>query len=266
MKLVYIGASDGLAETLVERMVQEGNDVYLLSDKALPQKAKGICPHRFYRSPRKGESFEKLLRSISPDCVIFAGNFYISSAHGAETDEDVTLLARSLRAAAELPRVKFILLSSTEVYGNTVGKADESARCDAVSERGIRFIREEQLLNIYRKKRGMKTTILRASQLYTNRPKEVESDFLSRSFTAAVQAKGHMPADIFQPLHVSDFADAVKRVLDAGKQAVYNVCGSAEISAEHLYRFICRQEKIREQAVQWESPACVTLANSDQIR
>ena len=86
MKIVYIGTGDGLAETLAERMGQEGDDVYLLSDKAIPQKPKGVSRHRFYRSPRKGESFEKLLRSISPNVVIFAGNNYISSAHGEESD------------------------------------------------------------------------------------------------------------------------------------------------------------------------------------
>lgn len=90
MKIVYIGRSDGLAETLAERMGQEGDDVYLLSDKELPQKSKGVLRHRFYRSPRKGESFGKLLSSIVPDLVIFAGNNYISSIHGEESDEDVT--------------------------------------------------------------------------------------------------------------------------------------------------------------------------------
>ena len=41
MKIVYIGTNSGLAETLVERLRQEGNDVYLLSDKELQQKPKG---------------------------------------------------------------------------------------------------------------------------------------------------------------------------------------------------------------------------------
>ena len=51
MKVVYIGAGDGLAQALAERMGQEGNDVYILSDKAFPQKPKGLSLHRFYRSP-----------------------------------------------------------------------------------------------------------------------------------------------------------------------------------------------------------------------
>lgn len=266
MKIVYIGTGDGLAETLVERMGQEGNDVYLLSDRALPKKPKGVSRHRFYRSPRRGENFGKLLYSILPDVVIFAGNNYISSAHGEESDEDVTLLARSLRTVAALSTVKFVLLSSTEVYGNTGGKADESAEYAAVSERGVRFIREEQLLDIYRKQHGMDTVILRASQLYTNRPKEGEGDFLSRNFSAAAQLKGSVPDDVFQPLHVSDFVDAVKRVMDDGKEHVYNVCGNGQISAERLYQLICGQENLQEQAVRWEAPGHVTLADSSRIR
>ena len=266
MKMVYIGAGDWLAETLAERMRQEGNEVYLLADKALPGKAVGVLGHRFYRCPRKGESFGKLLRSISPDLVIFAGNHYISGDCGEESDEDITLLARSLRTAAAFPQARFLLLSSTEVYGNTAEKAHESAECAAVSERGIRFIREEQLLDIYRKREGMNAVILRASQLYHSRPGEGESDFLSRSFSAAAQAEGCMPDQLFQPLHVSDFVDALKRVMDGGREYVYNVCGSGQISARHLYRLVCRQEKWEERAVLWEAPDSVTLADSGRIR
>lgn len=217
MKVAYIGSSDGLAEALIQRMGQEGNDVYLLSNKELARKPKGVSLHRFYRRPRGPEGFEGLLRSLSPDCVIFAGNHYISGAPEGEPEEDVALLASSLRAAAASPRVRFILLSSTEVYGNARGKAKESAECAAASERGIRFIQEEQLVELYRKQRGMNTVILRASQLYTSQPREDGDDFLSRSFSAAVQGAGCMPAEVFQPLHASDLADAVKRAADGGR-------------------------------------------------
>ena len=49
MKIVYIGTNGGLAETLVERMWQEGNDVYLLSDKELSQKPKRRSINRAMR-------------------------------------------------------------------------------------------------------------------------------------------------------------------------------------------------------------------------
>lgn len=266
MKVVYVGTADWLAETLAERMGQEGNDVYILSDKEFPKKTKGISFHHFYRSPRNGESFGKLLRSISPDCVIFAGKHYIDGIHGEESDEDITLLARSLRTVAAFSQVKFILLSSTEVYGNTDKNADESAKLVPVSERGIRFVREEQLLEIYREQHGMDAVILRASQLYSNRSKENDGDFLSRSFSAVVQKKERMTDDVFQPLYVSDFVDAIKRVADAGTHPVYNVCGNNQLSAKRLYQLVCRQEKLPETDVQWEEAACITLADSELIR
>ena len=264
MKIVYIGAADALAEAMAERMGQEGNDVFLLSDKELAQKPKGVSLHRFYRRPRKGEAFGKLLRSISPDCVIFAGNSYIGAAREEDSDGDVALLARTLRTAAAFPQVRFILLSSTEVYGNTRGRADESAERAAVSERGIRFIREEQLLDIYHRQHGMDAVILRASQIYSDRPKE--GDFLSRSFSAAAQAEARMTASVFQPLHVADLVDAIKRAADAGERYVYNVCGSAEVSAERLYQLVCWQQGFQEAEVRWEAPDYVTLADSDLIR
>lgn len=266
MKVVYIGASDGLAEVLAERLGQEGNDIYILSDRELPRRPKGISLHRFYRNPRKGESFQKLLASLSPDCVIFAGKHYIGSAGEQETEEDVTLLSWSLRAVAAVQGVRFILLSSTEVYGNTREKAKESAECAAVSERGIRFIREEQLLDIYKKQHGMDAVVLRASQLYTGQPQEGDGDFLSRIFTAALQGDGRMTDCGLQPLHVSDLADAVKRVIDGGKRDVYNVCGSARISSKRLYELICKREKTESGKVRWESPGETAAADSTLIR
>lgn len=263
MKIVYIGKSDELAEKLVERMGQEGNDVYLLSNKNLPHKS--ISLHYFYRSPHKGETFEQLLCSISPDIVIYAGNYYISSGYKEEADEDITLLAHSLRAVNTLSNVKFILLSSIEVYGNTAVKADEYLTYSTVSERGIHFVREEQLLDIYHKQYNMDAVILRASQLYTNHPKTGNDDFLSRSYFAAVQANDCMQNDIIQPLHVFDFVDAIIRVIDNGEQYIYNVCGSIEISMKRIYQLICQQEKIQQKAIRWENPAYVTIADSSLI-
>lgn len=170
MKIVYIGASDFLAETLVGRLAQEGNEVYLLSDKPLSRQKKGALPHRYYRSPRKGKSFEKLLVSIAPECVVFVGNHYMGISSANEADEDVSLLARTLRATESLPGMRFVLLSSTAVYGNTDGPADEGAHRAPVGEQGVRFVREEDLLDVYRSHSDAGTVVLRASQLYSEKP------------------------------------------------------------------------------------------------
>lgn len=267
MKIVYIGTSDGLAETLIMRMRQEGHDVYLLSDKEILRKPKDILGYRFYRTPRKSENFQKLLQSILPDCIIFAGNHYIDSSCEEAADEDVTLLAQSLRTAVKLSQVKFILLSSIEVYGNTAERVDEQKERAAASERGIRFVREELLLEFYRKQYSMDAVILRGSHLYTNQPKEDGNDFLSQIyFDAAAQRKEPRRNVVFLPLHVSDFVDAVKRVMESGKEQIYNVCASTAISAESLNKLICHQENFPRQDVLWEEAENTTLADNTRIK
>ncbi len=266
MKVVYIGANDALAGTVVERLAQEGNDVYFLSEEPLPRKMKKDALYRFYRKPRKGQNFEQLLESLAPDCVVFAGSHYLDGRTRGQSDAEVTLLAKSLRAVAGLPQVRFILLSSTAVYGNTQGAVDEGALLAAFDETGMRFIREERLLDLYRERYDMDTAVIRVSQVYTDRPQEGGSDLASQAFTAVIRGDQRMVADVFQPLHVSDLADAVKRVVDDGKPGVYNVCGSVELSAQRLYDLACQQLDLYEDDIQWEEPTVITLADSGRIR
>lgn len=265
MKIVHIGAADGLAATLAERMVQEGNEVYLISDKPLSKEYKGLGRHRFFRIPRDSESYTKLIRSLSPDCVVFSGMNYTGDISSDQAEADVTLLARTLGVASVIPDSKFVLLSSTEVYGNTDGSASEATECVPNGERAMRFLREEQLVDLYRKQ-GLDTVTLRASQLYTNEPKEGELDFLSRGFTAARKKEGTLPAPMYQPLHAADLADAIKRVIDAGTDSVYNVTGGSHVTAQELIQMIFAHEGIQEHPVQWDNSSCVTLADSAKIR
>lgn len=265
MKIAYIGAADGLAETLVERMQQEGNDVYFISDRALPRDTKEGASAHFYQVPHNEESYEQLVRSLAPDCVIFAGYNYEGEAN-RQADSDVMLLARTLRAVAALPHVKFILLSSTDVYGNTNGKAPESAPGSGTSERAIRFAREEDLLNLYHERYGLDTVILRVSQLYTSKPHEGGRDLLSRSLRAAAAQANPLVSGTYQPLHVSDLTDAVKRVIDGSGHRIYNVTGNTEMSAERLHQLALQQVGAPAYKVQWDAPAQVALADSSRIR
>lgn len=190
MKVAYIGTSDGLAEPLIKRFGQAGNEIYVLSDKAFPKKSGSVFQYRFYHIPRNGDSFEQLLSSVSPDCVIFAGNHYMDSDPDKEYHDDVVLLAQSLKVAAGYENLKFILLSSTDVYGNTVETAGELQEQSPATQRGIRFTQEEQLVEIYRKQYNLNTVVIRASQIYCDRVCEGGEDFLSRDFTDVLNYPG----------------------------------------------------------------------------
>lgn len=231
VKIVYIGAADVLAEALIERLSKEGNDAYLLSDQELPGKRESGFKYRFYRNIQNGSALNKILSSISPDYIIFAGNHYINGAYSEEEEEDVAQFAKVLQVLPKLPGVKVALLSSIEVYGGVKTPADEDCERRPVTQRGLRFVREEILLELYRQQYGIEGIILRSSQLYSDQAREGNQDFLSAAFTQVghLSEGEHIADEVFQPLHVSDFADALNRVINGGLRDVYNVCGSFQV-------------------------------------
>ncbi len=257
MKTVYIGTKDQLAEAFIERMNKEGNDVYFLSTGDFPGRIAERWKYRFYKISPHGGSYRKTLQSIRPDWVVFAGTFFMDCVYQEEEDADVTLLTRTLQILSDKKEVRFLLLSSAEVYGNADGNADERRAVMPAGERGMRFVREEQLLEIYGRQYGLSWTVLRVSSLYADRAKEGAADFLSRGFAeVAAGKKGTvLPDDTWQPLHVSDLVDAVKRIMDADKQGIYNAAGSFEISGKRLYELIGQSLGISTEKIQWEETA-----------
>lgn len=192
----------------------------------------------------------------------------MDSVYCEEEEDDVTLLTRTLQTLAELSAVRLILLSSAEVYGNFDGMADEQHELMPVGERGMRFARQEQLLEIYRKQYGLHAVVIRASALYSDRAEEGAGDFLSRGFVDVIKAEKdeRFQDDILQPLHVADFVDAVKRVMDSGKSGIYNASGSFVISRSRLYELIGKQQGINIQGTQWEESQRKTLADNTLIK
>lgn len=241
VKIVYIGVQGPLSEALIERMIKEGNDMYVISDSLYKRKVKSVFQYRFYQVRPQKDAIQRVLRSIEPDWVIFAGTKLMDSAlsgHFEEHAAEMILLSSVLRALSgmekERNQVKMLLLSSTEVYGN-----HKTLLCP-VSEKGILYAQEERMLELYAQQSGMDTVVLRVSQLFCENISEGGRDFLSEAFDTVLGVSDQRMAQelLLQPLHVSDLADAVKRVMDAGRQSVYNAAGSFTISAKELYELI----------------------------
>lgn len=267
MRMIYVGAADSLAEAVIGRLRQEGSEVYLLSDRALARKKGSTLTRRYYRNIQKGGGMEKILRSILPDCVVFAGEHYMSAAYCEAEEEDVSLLSGLLRGLSTFSQAKVVLLSSVEVYGETGSPADESCPCRPATRRGLRFLQEEQMLDMYKQRFGLDTVILRVSQLYGDQVQEGGADFLSAAFDQVSRPgeETSLPNEILQPLHVSDLADAVKRIIDAGRQPVYNVCGSFRLPEKDLYDCVGAALNTAP-PFRWEEARGLTLADSGLIK
>lgn len=266
MKIIYVGTADALAEAVIARLRKEGSEVYLLSDQPLPRRESSALTRRFYRNVQRGGGMEKILRSLSPDCVVFAGEYYMSGAYREAEEKDAALLSALLRALCGGPRTRLVLLSSLEVYGETQAPADETCPLRPVTRRGLRFAQEEALLNLYCRRYDWDAAILRASALYAGQAREGRRDFLSAAFTHVCrQEEGPFANEVLQPLHVADLADAVKRVVDAGGSGVYNVCGSFSMSRREIYEGAAKALGAAA-PLGWEEPQGSTLGDNGKIK
>lgn len=268
MKIAYIGTRDQLSEIFIERMNKEDHEVYFLSDMEFSRSVPEVLKHRFYRIAPRGGSFRKVMKSIFPDCIVFAGVHFMDSVYSEEEEDDVALLTRTLQVLAELRTVRVILLSSVQVYGNSDEPADEHHGFMPEDERGMRFARQEQLLEMYRRQYGLHTVVVRASALYSDRAEEGAGDFLSRGFADVISGDKNrrLSDDILQPLHVADFTDAIKRIIDSEKSGVYNASGSFVISGSRLYELIGKQQGTDVQGIQWEEARKKTLADNSLLK
>lgn len=75
--------------------------MYVISDSSYKRKIKTVFQYRFYQVTPKGDAIQRVLRSIAPDWVLFAGGKLMDSAlsgHFEENVAEMTLLSSVLRA------------------------------------------------------------------------------------------------------------------------------------------------------------------------
>lgn len=245
MKVVYIGSKDKLAEAFIEKMNKEGNDTYFLSKEDIKGKLPVVLRHKFYKISEKKDMLAKIISSISPDNIVFAGNSYMDSRAYSEKEDNLFLLSQVLECTAGSLQGKFVYLSSCEVYGNSEGKISEKSEKRPFTKKGMFYDRGEYLVNLYRQRYGMNTIIVRTTQIYSSQCTNSEQDFLSCCFEEVIRREEKLVQnEIFQPIHVQDFAEAIRAIIESGKQQIYNVAGSFEVTKRELYEEIGRMQNI----------------------
>ena len=267
VKLVYIGNKDALAKAFIDKAGKEGHDVYFLSETDfsggdLPTQLK----YRYYRLCKKPDLLDKVFDSILPQVVVFAGDMPLRyECHWSEGY--LQQLSRVLAQAVRVRAQRFVYLSSQEVYGQGESPFRESDALEPTSEKGLLMAQAEYMVDQFAKFYHMEVSVLRAAQLYSENCAEDAPDFLSHYIRelrsgAGVQVNG---AEVLQPLHVEDMAEAIKRVADLPQGGVYNVCGSFAVPAAEL----CEKLKAHfglHTAVSIRPGAPGTLASSDLLK
>lgn len=263
MKVAYIGNCDSLGAGIVERLVKEEHDVYVLSDVPDTKKNKSFSKSRNYQIQNE-EDLEPVFTSIRPNVVIYAGSGYAEEEWGMKQKKNLSLITAVLEECIRTKVETFVCFSSTEVYGNKAEEKVETVSLQPESRKGMWLLQEEHITQMYHEKYGLNTVILRLDSVFSNEVQVGSKSFLGQIAQSVLNGETvDIEEKMLQPVHISDVADAVKRVIESNKTAVYNVSSSFQIKKSDVIRKVCQaQGKEAKIAIKREQLSEVPVDNS----
>ncbi len=260
MKVMYIGGYDELAQSFIERMDKEGHEVYLLSDNKFSGKFSKVLKYKYYKLSGRTNMTEIVFSSVLPEIVVFAGIDYMNVSHIGSKEKYLSTLDDILEQCSKYNVRKFIYLSSHEVYGTQYGIISEDNKVMPDTSKGIMCAEGEYMVSLYKQKYRFQSITIRGTEVYSERCSDKSKDFLSSLIRdLKLQSKINIERDkILQPVHVSDYVDAIKRVVESCDNGIYNVSGDFEISKEELLHLLSESFNIE---VDIKSEADVEVRN-----
>lgn len=239
MKILYVGTRDRLTEALFLRLGKEEHELYLLSDRDLERKKGLVSQHRFFKLPQSRELLKKIISSICPEIVIYAGFSYLEEKHWMSRNESSELLPALLEEGSAAGMKQLIYFSTTGVYGTEEGKFTEESPIRAKKETDILHAEEETLIQFYQSIYSFAAVILRCEPIFFEPLLSDATGFWEQiAVCAASKDEILIQKDwMLQPVAVQDVCEAVCRVLDKPKDAVYNLAGSDVFLLSEIYQF-----------------------------
>lgn len=242
------GAAGFIGSHLVGRLLSEGHEVVGLdaftSYYSRERKERNLSS--VYGAPGFG-LLEGDILELDPDEVLLGMDavFHLAGEPGVRRswgksfgrylERNVLSTQRLLEAAASMD-VRFVYVSSSSVYGGDAGGpvAEDHARRPA-SPYGMSKLAAEELVELYRRERGLASTVLRYFTVYG--PRQRPEMALARFLFAARKGR---PVEVFgdgqqarDMTYVGDAVEATVAALDAAP-GTYNVGGGTRATVNEM--------------------------------
>lgn len=242
MKILYVGERNYLASAVLERLSKEDNDIFFLSERSVPAKNREFQKYHRYVWPERKEEVKRVFSSVTPDVVIYEGVGYLDAEWDEKQRENINILSMVLEECAQLEKCKFILFSSLEVCSTEAISNEAEQEMHSNAFKRILMLQEEKMAEIYSQNMGLETVILRLAQVYNNEIVVGAKNWLGELAGALVSTtEFEMEEQLLQPVHVSDVADAVVRVLDGESHSIYNICSSKQIAKSEIVKLMAKE-------------------------
>lgn len=249
IKVLVTGGAGFIGSHLVDRLIQEGNEVIVIDDLSTGKRKQVNKKARLYKMDIRSKRVERVFRKERPVVMVHLAA-QMNVRHSTEDpgfDADVNILGTlNLLEHAVRQGVRKISFASSggAVYGEQeVFPAAESHRTDPLSPYGISKLAGEKYLAYYANAMGLRSAILRFANVYGPR-QEPEGEagviaiFAKRMLEGGqpiINGTGKQTRDF---VYVDDVVEALMVTLAEDIQGTFNVGTGRETTVNECYGII----------------------------
>ena len=249
IKVLVTGGAGFIGSHLVDRLIQEGNEVIVIDDLSTGKRKQVNKKARLYKMDIRSKRVERVFRKERPVVMVHLAA-QMNVRHSTEDpgfDADVNILGTLNlleHAVRQGVRKTSFASSGGAVYGEQeVFPAAESHRTDPLSPYGISKLAGEKYLAYYANAMGLRSAILRFANVYGPR-QEPEGEagviaiFAKRMLEGGqpiINGTGKQTRDF---VYVDDVVEALMVTLAEDIQGTFNVGTGRETTVNECYGII----------------------------
>ena len=249
MKVLVTGGAGFIGSHLVDRLIQEGNEVVVIDDLSTGKRKQVNKKAQLYKLDIRSKRVERVFRKERPLVMVhLAAQMNVRySTENPGFDADVNILGTlNLLEHAVKQGVRKVSFASSggAIYGEQeVFPAAESHRTDPLSPYGISKLAGEKYLAYYANSLGLRSAILRFANVYGPR-QEPEGEagviaiFAKRMLEGGqpiINGTGKQTRDF---VYVDDVVEALMVTLEEDIQGTFNVGTGRETTVNECYGII----------------------------
>ncbi len=249
VKVLVTGGAGFIGSHVVDRLVQEGNQVVVIDDLSTGKRKQVNKKATFYKMDIRSKRVERVFKNERPLILVhLAAQMNVRySTENPAFDADVNILGTlNLLEHAVKNGVRKVSFASSggAIYGEQeVFPAPESHRTDPLSPYGISKLAGEKYLAYYGSELGLRSVSLRFANVYGPRQEPegeagvvaIFSKLMLDGGQPVVNGTGKQTRDF---VYVDDVVEAIMTTLGEDIQGIYNVGTGQESSVNECYGII----------------------------
>lgn len=249
MKVMVTGGAGFIGSHLVDRLVQEGNQVVVIDNLSTGKRKQVNKKAQFYKMDIRSKRIERVFRKERPLIVVhLAAQMNVRlSTEDPGFDAEVNILGTvNLLEHAVKHGVRKVSFASSggAVYGEQeVFPAGESHRTDPMSPYGISKLAGEKYLAYYTNTTGLRHVVLRFGNVYGPRQEPegeagviaIFSKLMLDGGQPIINGTGKQTRDF---VYVDDVVESIMATIGEDVQGIFNVGTGQESTVNECYGII----------------------------